>query len=314
MLGEAILRQEMQDSGAQWQVNEQPLTNAMSFSAIAFLFYGPFFIENGFVLLIPYFGIHMVEEKEKRQKHQLLVSGLPLGAYWGGNLMADYTLYFISATLNVSILYMARLSMFTENNVAGPICVFVLYGFLAIMTGYIISFMFQKVETANKWLYSVATLLVMIPYVVIQVGYQGRVPDWVNYAMCIFPPYCLYYSMFRLSLAVFTHQGLTFMETFSFTQYGLGGILTIMLAECVILLLLLVWMDYGLDVFKNRVGKKVSALRFEFDQSIVKNDDDVLHEKERLDREEDREAKGNAIFLQHIWKAYKASSEITCTS
>merc|ERR1712137_207279 len=39
MLGEAILRQEMQDSGAQWQVNEQPLTNAMSFSAIAFLFY-----------------------------------------------------------------------------------------------------------------------------------------------------------------------------------------------------------------------------------------------------------------------------------
>lgn len=68
MYGEAVLRVATGDTSNSMQGNEKALSNGDKFSSLAFLFYGPFLIEYGFVFLIPFFGIHMVEEKEKRQK------------------------------------------------------------------------------------------------------------------------------------------------------------------------------------------------------------------------------------------------------
>lgn len=68
MYGEAVLRKEMEDTSQNLHGFEQALSNSERFSSLAFLFYGPFLLEYGFVFLIPFFSIHMVEEKEKRQK------------------------------------------------------------------------------------------------------------------------------------------------------------------------------------------------------------------------------------------------------
>lgn len=69
MYGEAVLRMEMDgDSSQSLQGNEQALSNSEIFSSLTFLFYGPFLLEYGFVFLIPFYSIRIVEEKEKRQK------------------------------------------------------------------------------------------------------------------------------------------------------------------------------------------------------------------------------------------------------
>src|SRR3990167_2736049 len=67
LLGESILRVEV-NSGESLSVYEHGLSNAEKFEPLAFLWYGPFLLEYGFVFLIPFFAIRMIEEKEKRQK------------------------------------------------------------------------------------------------------------------------------------------------------------------------------------------------------------------------------------------------------
>lgn len=206
-------------------------------------------------------------------------------------------------------MYIARISLFTDNAFIGPICLFGLFGWLAVCCGYLLSFLFQKAETANKWLYSVMALLTLIPYLIVEIAFQGQVPQWINYVLCIFPPYCLYYSIFRLSFAVFLKGGLGFVDTFAFNDAGLGGIFLIMLVECIVLVGAIIFLDFGFDSLKNIIMSRVSSYRFTFDETLVESDEDVKEESSRVDQMEITDA---SIIIKHVWKAFKGSDETTC--
>lgn len=79
------------------------------------------------------------------------MSGVSLSDYWIGNLFSDLTLYYLSVVICLVILFCARVDLFTGKLLIGVITIFTLFGVLAVITGYILSFFFSKSETANKW-------------------------------------------------------------------------------------------------------------------------------------------------------------------
>lgn len=152
-------------------------------------------------------------------------------------------------------------------------------------------------------------LLTVIPYLVIEVGFKGNVPHYINYILCIFPPYCLYYSIFRLSFAVFLKGGLSFSETFAFDDGGLGIIFIIMIAEIIFFILFLIVLDFCSDKIKNYIKQKYSKIKYSFDPELVKADDDV---KREMDRINDLDPSDYPILIQHVWKVFANSKETTC--
>ena len=152
-------------------------------------------------------------------------------------------------------------------------------------------------------------LITMIPYLIIEIALQGDVPNWLNYLLCAFPPYCLYYSLFRLSFLQFVYTDVPLLKIFSFSD-GIGTIMVIVLIECVILLLLIIYMDFLSEQVRYYIKMKLhKEQKYEELHHLVNSDEEVLSESGRLD---DLSPKNFVILLKHIWKIF-SGSPATCT-
>ena|SRR3990167_4861864 len=150
----------------------------------------------------------------------------------------------------------------------------------------------------------------MVPYLIIEIALQGQVPNWLNYMLCAFPPYCLYYSLFVLSLLQFVYVDVPFLKIFSFSD-GIGTIILIMIIECAFLLILIIYFDFLSAQLLYHIKLKLhKEQKYEELQHMVNSDADVLSESGRLD---DLSPKDFVILLKHIWKIFTASPSKTCT-
>ena len=96
----------------------------------------------------------IVKERVDRSKHQQIVSGMSISAYWTANFIYDYVLYFLVASITIAIAKAMDIVSLTEgSNFAVTWCLFVFYGLCYITFTYIFGFYYQDYGNAQAAYY-----------------------------------------------------------------------------------------------------------------------------------------------------------------
>jgi NADH:ubiquinone oxidoreductase subunit 3 (subunit A) len=96
----------------------------------------------------------IVKEREDRSKHQQIVSGMKLSAYWAANFIYDYILYLILAVVTVGLCSALSIGAFTSGSAyTGLWLLFILYGLAYIPFTYMLAFAFKDYGNAQAGYY-----------------------------------------------------------------------------------------------------------------------------------------------------------------
>lgn len=148
----AILRLATNDKEAYIKVNavSLPLTKQISnFEGVLDAFIAAFFIAIGYAFIPSSIIMFLVTERENNAKHQQIVSGVSLTAYWFSNLLVDYLKYLIVALLTIIAILVYDISSLIEGQATiGTISLTFLFGFSMISFTYLTSFMFKGPSSA----------------------------------------------------------------------------------------------------------------------------------------------------------------------
>jgi ATP-binding cassette, subfamily A (ABC1), member 3 len=102
----------------------------------------------------------IVKERADRSKHQQIVSGMNIRAYWTANLVYDYVLYLVISVLAIVIAIGLDVQFITEGNALAAIwMLFIFYGLSYISFTYVASFIFKDYGTAQASYYFITLIL-----------------------------------------------------------------------------------------------------------------------------------------------------------
>lgn len=86
----------------------------------------------------------IVKEREINVKHQQIVSGVSLNAYWAANYFVDFAKYLIPAILCCLVALIMNASVLVDDGHYGVLWIlFILYGFSIVSFVYLLSFAFK---------------------------------------------------------------------------------------------------------------------------------------------------------------------------
>ncbi len=95
----------------------------------------------------------IVKEREDKSKHQQIVSGMNIIAYWFGNFIYDYLLYLILAVFSFLMCLALDVDAFIGEAFGVTVLVFILYGLAYIPLTYIAAYLFKDYGNAQAGFY-----------------------------------------------------------------------------------------------------------------------------------------------------------------
>eukprot|EP00026_Physarum_polycephalum_P004000 Phypoly_transcript_04017.p1 GENE.Phypoly_transcript_04017~~Phypoly_transcript_04017.p1 ORF type:complete len:751 (+),score=114.83 Phypoly_transcript_04017:100-2253(+) len=159
-------------------------------SAIDISFIAPTILQYGVMFLLPYFAINAVIEKEKQLKDVALLNSLSRNAYWIGTCLGDTVLYWIPNLASFILMAAFKVSLFYGHNAGPALLIIFLTGWCGIPFIYLVSCLFDKEETANRWIYSSISLLSAVPIALTAI-FGAKHPQIID-LMSFIPPYGYY--------------------------------------------------------------------------------------------------------------------------
>jgi hypothetical protein len=125
----------------------------------------PLFMEIGIISASQIFVVYPVKDREDKLRYLLNFVGIRPSAYYIGQLIGDWLIYCISSILLVLTTYALKLDVISYN---GPLVLLILlvFGFPFISTIYFFSNIFDKSETAFKWIVLFLLLLYALPKII----------------------------------------------------------------------------------------------------------------------------------------------------
>ncbi|KAK5577591.1 hypothetical protein RB653_002534 [Dictyostelium firmibasis] len=255
-------------NGINLQLNETITVLSSEVTFDVFYLLMPMILQYGFVFFIPYFAILIVTDRDKGYKNHLILNSLRTSAYWLSNLAFDYIIFLFPTIIGWIILYSFKIDGIYSDNSGKSFLLFITFGLSAIPFGFVLQFIFDKEETANKWLYPFTSIVTSIPSALISVAFPTSTPLAVELLLSILPTFS-----FCNGLKALTYNN---SSTVSYT------ILIQLLSGLIYLILI-----YFIDNLKK--PKKNEIIFDEDSESIINNqttveDNDVLNEKEKIKR------------------------------
>jgi ATP-binding cassette subfamily A (ABC1) protein 3 len=143
---DATIRSTIKFNPIPWTIREQGTVDSFVTLIVGFFIMIPFtFIPSTFVSFI-------VKERECKAKHQQIVSGVGLGAYWVSNYLFDLLSFFVTELLAIIIFLCFQRDEYigSAENVGCVIALFTMYGLSSIASSYAFSFAFDSHGTAQN--------------------------------------------------------------------------------------------------------------------------------------------------------------------
>lgn len=273
------------------------LENALGGISIAFVFaIGMSFIPASLVTFI-------VKERELTSKHQQLVSGVSVTAYWLSNYYFDIIKYLIPACLNCLI----ALAFQTEGLIQGekyPVlwALFICYGFSLTSSVYLTSFLFKNFGTAQTatFFFHFATgfiggIVIAILRTIRETNYIAITLQWI---LRVLPTYSLTSGLLNLT----NQEAYQLVEKDPYLRSSwetdLAGGDVYYLAGTGIVYFILIFI---VEFFKTRkffCGRMMSNLKYEAPQY---NDSDVEEEARKIQASNDK----YSVKVDRIRKVYR---------
>jgi len=168
-------------------------------------------LTSTFVIIIAFSWIppaivaYIVRERESHHnsKHQQLISGVSVLAYWTANLLWDLCLYVLPLSLSMLFLWLFGIDAFVDNGAFwASFVVFAGYGFAIAPFSYLLSFLFAK-HTSAQILSLVVNfltglLLMLTSYILNLIESTKDVNESLMWIYRLFPGFCLGHGLFEI--------------------------------------------------------------------------------------------------------------------
>eukprot|EP00931_Biecheleriopsis_adriatica_P003540 TRINITY_DN105341_c0_g1_i1.p1 TRINITY_DN105341_c0_g1~~TRINITY_DN105341_c0_g1_i1.p1 ORF type:complete len:884 (+),score=199.22 TRINITY_DN105341_c0_g1_i1:354-2654(+) len=168
-------------------------------------------LTSTFVIIIAFSWIpaaivaYVVREREAHHnsKHQQLISGVSLFAYWTANLLWDICLYTLPLGLSVLFLWLFDIDAFIKNGALwASFVTFLGYGLAIGPFSYMLSFLFAKHTTAQVISlvinFLTGLLLMLTSYILNLIDSTKEVNDSLMWIYRLFPGFCLGHGLFEI--------------------------------------------------------------------------------------------------------------------
>lgn len=147
----------------------------------------------------------MVYERETEVKHQQIVSGVFLSAYWLGNFLLDYAKYMLFAIFApIIIIWLDAQVMIENGNLTYFICTVFLLGFALIAYAYLCSFFFKNPSASQIFLFLTSFISgFVLPLILFIFTFFDGLRSFSRTASTImrfiFPTFCFGDSLFKMA-------------------------------------------------------------------------------------------------------------------
>ncbi|RHY14223.1 hypothetical protein DYB32_010862, partial [Aphanomyces invadans] len=260
--------------------------------------------------VVPY----LVNEKHPshNSKHQQLVSGVSLPAFWLANFAWDLLLYSVPCVFGLMAIYFFDITPFTGRECsscagspfAALIVIFVLFGFAIVSFCYILSYLFTDAASSQTYIIMINVLfgtILMTTSVILDIIESTKdINSHLKFVWRLSPLFCVGNSLNQLSISTLRlAQGLIKKDTSAFSTDILGWEVAYLAAEAILFPLIAIGIDYALSFpkIKAKITKDPHVVDAPYDV-----DEDVM-------AEEDRVASGaadkDAVVMKNLRKVYK---------
>ncbi|CAK4248260.1 unnamed protein product [Aphanomyces euteiches] len=317
MLDEALYRSVTSNANLKLTCTDAPLpltdttkilfTTIVSFSTSVFV-----------VLAFAYFTAsvvpYLVNEKHPshNSKHQQLVSGVSLPAFWLANFVWDLLLYSVPCIFGLLAIYFFDITPFTGRDCsscpttpfAALVVVFVLFGFAIIAFCYILSYLFVDAPSSQTYIIMInvlfGTILMTTSVILDVIDSTKDINTHLKFLWRLSPLFCVGNSLNSLSFATLKlGQGLIDKDTSAFSTDVVGWEIVYLAIEAVVFPLIAVGIDYALSFpkIKAMVTKDPHIVDAPYDV-----DEDVKAEEQRI---ASGAADSDAVVMKNLRKVYK---------
>jgi len=158
-------------------------------------FYGSFIFAIALAFKFASIISFIVKERVDRSKHQQIVSGMKVSAYWIGNFIYDFLLYLIVAVIAIILILAFQIQAYnTGDALTGTILLFLFYGLSYIPVTYIFAYLFQDYGNAQAGYYFltfiVGGMLPLVTWVLrIITLSSSRIGRGISWVLRLYPSY-----------------------------------------------------------------------------------------------------------------------------
>lgn len=270
-------------------------------------FFAIFFIAMAYAFIPSSNIIFIVKERESNVKHQQLVSGVGLMAYWFSNFLLDYVKFIFVGMVTVLLIIIYGIdSLYEEDHLTMTICLVMVFGATNTVFTYLISFMFKSPSSAQIFTFILNFFfgcVLMIGSFVLRLIESTRnihvyTSEWV---FRLNPIFNLSFGLLNMAYSLFT-QRLYELDSKpkAWSWYGSIRELGALLVTFVVFFALIFMIE--LDLF--RIPSCTSDKR---SQDDIEKDDEEVEDEVKEEEQYINETKDLAIKVENVGKNYVLS-------
>jgi ATP-binding cassette subfamily A (ABC1) protein 3 len=264
------------------------------------------------------FAVFVVKEKEVKAKHQQVISGISIYAYWISTYLWDTISYLPTALMVIAIMYAYGIEAYTKGPAASAVVVLLLlYGPATAAITYLISFLFVSHSTAQVVVmffnFITGLCLMVVSFVLTTIPSTSELNVSLRYMYRLFPSYCLGDGIAQLALCnngrdcpSIDRNGYNFEKLQGpFSWDNAGGDIVFLAVELVVYFVLAVLIEYLLT-FPSLLAWLYHIEDPGVTTTELLNDDiDVMNERNRVEK---GDADSDVVKLKALRKIYPANS------
>jgi ATP-binding cassette, subfamily A (ABC1), member 3 len=270
------------------------------------------FVVIAFSFIPASFAVFVVRERETGAKHQQLISGVSIPAYWLSTYTWDMLNYALPCLAAVILVVAFDIKELLGDSLPATVLLFVSYGFSVAPFTYVLSYLFKSHSTAQTMVLVLnlgCLLLLLAAYIMHLIPSTCDTDAALRYVFRLIPGYALGNGLMQLSVLAelpFLENDCGRMPWYvaveqKFTPWSLeaaGWSLLYMGVESVVYFILAIAIDVGLSYpwIRARLFPDKDRPEKPFD-----DDSDVTAEAERVRR---GQTKGDVVVINRLRKVY----------
>jgi ATP-binding cassette subfamily A (ABC1) protein 3 len=260
------------------------------------------------------FGVFVVREREVKAKHQQIISGVSLSAYWTSTFVWDTLSYLPTGLLVLGIIHAYGIEAYTMGDGAGAVvAILLLFGPSVAAFTYWTSFVFTSHSTAQVMImffnFITGLCLGIVSFVLINVPRTSAISPQLRYIFRIFPAFCFSETLMLLALCdkgqtcpMITKDGFSFAEFQGPMAWDIAGAnITFMGFEIAVYFIFTLMTEYALTfpwIMSWLTSVRDPGVRAEVE------DEDVVAEAERVRA---GLADNDVVRIANLRKVYRMS-------
>jgi ATP-binding cassette, subfamily A (ABC1), member 3 len=285
-------------------------------SAAVDAFTAALFFMIAFCFIPASYASFIVKEREVKAKHQQIISGVSIYAYWCSTFVWDVISYLPTVALVLVIVVAFGVDNYTKNDGGvATFLLFLLYGPAVASFTYLMSFLFRSHSTAQLIVmffnFLSGLCLMVVSFVLTTIHSTESVAVDLRYLFRLFPSFCLGDGLTQLALCDngndcpnIGRDGYNFDDMVGPFHWNIVGANLFFLAlETVVYFALAVLTEYSLT-FPSLLAWLHRVDDSGFDSSRINEDEDVATERERVKQ---GHADNDVVRISEMRKVYPSA-------